>query len=219
MRNLVTLTGDDAGEDRNHRENAGRQRQAEAGKKKEGEIDPETGIFQGRGDRAAAVAAGSACRRWRARRIGQLDGQRLALRRIADTGIGAALGGQLELQRQRAGSGALDRQTDRHVLVIDLDLAEILVIVFLALGKVRGAERDRLALDDKPELVAIQVIALGNGVADLDGLRIKRLQRGLEGDRRVEKLFAVGQRNEQGEENKQGTQHHDWTVSAATQFR
>jgi hypothetical protein len=70
---------------------------------------------------------------------------------------------------------ALDRHANGDALVIDLDLAEILVVLFLALGNLQRAQRRALAIDHHSELVAVEVIALGDLVADFNRLAIQRL--------------------------------------------
>ncbi len=220
----VTLTGDDAGEDGDHRQHAGGQRQAEASDEEKGEIGPEPGITEDAGDFAAFVDVdpGASCcfcgRGGRGRRIGQRDGHRLRLRRVADAGIGATLRGDIELERERARGIALDWQADGDAVVENLDLTEILVVLHLALGENRTAEGDCFAFDGEAELVAVEVIALGDGEGDLDGLRVESARAGLKGDGRVEEFIGVGERNEQGKEQEQAAHDH-WSVSSTTQFR
>ncbi|MPM76494.1 hypothetical protein SDC9_123492 [bioreactor metagenome] len=91
----MALAGDDAGEDGDHREDAGRQRETEAGDEEERQTGPETGVLQRLGDHPAFVAVCRRCfgqrRGRRAVRVGQVEQHRLRLRWIADAGIGAAL--------------------------------------------------------------------------------------------------------------------------------
>ena len=119
------------------------------------------------------------------------------MRRVADAGIGTALGSDIQLEGQDARGHPLDRQADRYRLVIDLDLAEIVVILFLALGKDRLAERGRVAVDGEAEFIAVEVVALGDFVADFQGLPVQGLQRRLEGNGRVEEVLGLGERTVQ----------------------
>jgi hypothetical protein len=97
-----------------------------------------------------------------------------------------------------SGSGprsiALDRHANGDALVIDLDLAEILVVLFLALGNLGVPSVVPSPSTATLELVAVEVIALGDLVADFDRLAIQRARRGLEGDRRIEEFLGVSQR-------------------------
>jgi hypothetical protein len=215
----VALPGDDAGEDGDHRQHARRQRQAEAGGEEEGEIGPEAGVAQDAGDFAAFVGVDRDRRGGgRCRRVGQRHRHRLRLRRIADAGVGAALRRYFQRQRQGARRVALDRQADGDTVVEDLDLAEILVVLLLALGEDRGAERHTLAVDGEAELVAVEVVALGDGEGDLDGLRVQRAGARLEGDGRIEEFVGVSERGEEDDEEEEAAHDH-LSVSSATQFR
>ena len=141
------------------------------------------------------------------------------LRRVADAGIGAALRSDVKLERQLARGIALDRQADGDILEEDLDLAEVFVVLLLAPGENRRAERDAVAIDSEAELVAVKVVALGDIEDDLDRLPVQRPGAGLEGDGRVEEFLGVNQRRQEGKEEEQSPHHGRWSVSATTQFR
>ena len=199
--NLVALSGDDAGKDGNHREDARRQRQTQPGDEEKQEIGEKTGVLQGFGDFSAFITARLAgFGHRRAGRIGQVDGDHLCLRRVADTGIGAALRTHLELDGQRARGGSLHRQADHRFLVVNLDLAEVLVHFLLALGQDRHAGPGGIAVDGELDLVLVEVIVAGDVEADLDGLTVQRPRRCLEGDGRIEEFLGMGQRSQEGEE-------------------
>ncbi len=180
---------------------------------------------------AAGLVAGCAGRRRcgdraRRRRIGQLDGERVLLRRIADAGIGATLRGHAQRQRQRPRAVALDRQPDERLVVEHLDATEGLVLLFLARWQQRRAEADRRRFGGEAELVAVQVISLGDAEAHLERLPVERTHARPEGHRRVEELFRLRQRGEQQQEREQAAEHWqpriaqvDGAVSAATQAR
>jgi len=121
----------------------------------------------------------------------QLDQLAGGLRHVAQTGVGTALRGRL--QGDRRGSGAaLYWQLDAYVVAIDLDPAEILVILHLAC---RPHWRSQRAADQfELELVAIHVIAVGDLPARLQGVGIHRARRELEGDFGVKEVFSMRER-------------------------
>ncbi len=82
-------------------------------------------------------------------------------------------------------------------MVEDFDLAEVLVVLLLAFRHDRRTQRDGIALYGEAELVAVQVVALGDLEADLDGLPVQRAGGRPEGDRRVEELLGMGERKQQ----------------------
>ncbi len=77
---------------------------------------------------------------------------------------------------------------------------------------------DRIAVGET-ELVAVEVIALGDLVADFQRLAVEGTHAGLEGNGRVEELVGVGQGNRAAEEEKEDAHGHVGVVSAASQFR
>ncbi len=85
-------------------------------------------------------------------------------------------------------------QVDIENAVIDLDVAEVLVMLLFALGQLRFAQADICGLGAELEAMPIQIIAFGSDQAQLDRLRrgvdqaqLKRLTNG-------QKIFAVIQR-------------------------
>ena len=131
---------------------------------------------------------------------------------------GTTLRGHIEFKLQGAGSITRHRQADHDRFVINLNLAKIIVILFFAFGYLSHAQASRFTFKRKLELVAVQVIAFGDVVADFYRLPIQRTRRGLERNHGIEKILGMRRRNQQSEKKKQ-TAHHDWTVSAATQFK
>ncbi|MPN19015.1 hypothetical protein SDC9_166381 [bioreactor metagenome] len=105
-----------------------------------------------------------------------------------------------------------------HRLVIDLDPAEVLVLLFLARRQLQWAEDDRFIGGADAELVLVQVVVGGNFVTDLDRPAVERPRRGLEGDGRIEEFLGVDAGSQEGEEKEQEAHGH-WTGFSASQFR
>ncbi len=209
MRDAMTVAAsadDDARENRDHRKDAGRQRQEQPETEEAADEQPETAAaeelrnpprFVGSRGRGRAGGCGH-----RLCRVRELQRQPLLLRWIADAGLGATL--RCDFQRQRQGSRtvALDGQTNADRVVVDLDLAEGLVAFLLARRQQRRAELHRRRFGRETELVTVQIVALGDLETHLDALPVNGVHCRPESDCRVEKLFAVhqgGQQQEDGE--------------------
>src|SRR5581483_1157237 len=141
--------------------------------------------------------------------------------------VRASLRGHRELDA--AGVAAFDRQPDANLLAVSLLLAEELVLVRDALRKLRRPELDRGRLGGEAEPVAVQVIAVRDGVAHLDGRGVESARGELERLVRIEQAVGVQlgrgvrdrrekkQREKRQREERELAQHH--VVSAATQSR
>ena len=111
------------------------------------------------------------------------------LRHIAHADVGAALGSDQELHAVRA--RGFDRQPNAHFLAVGLLLAEELVLVNLALRELRPPQRDRGGFGGEAEALAVEVIAVGDGVADFRRTCVERACGKAEGLVRLEQLVRV----------------------------
>ena len=98
------------------------------------------------------------------------------LRRIADADVGAALAGQRQRKGRLAGG---DGQREHQFVAEDLDLAEGVVLLGLAVRQAGLAEADAVGVE--LEAVAVEVVAVGDAEADLDGLVVDGTGAGAEG--------------------------------------
>ncbi|MNI31564.1 hypothetical protein D3C76_869460 [compost metagenome] len=103
----------------------------------------------------------------RRRSAAAVDAQALGFRRIAQAFVGASLIGHDQ------GEGALvgARQLDVENAVVDLDIAEVFIVLFLAVGQFRRAEEDIGRIGAKLKAVAVEVITFGGDETQLDRLR------------------------------------------------
>ena len=157
---------DDAGQDRQHRESAGRQGQQQAKAKETKQRPTEAGVVEKTCDSARLVILdGRSSVYWGHRRIGQLDAQRLPQRRITNARFGAPLRNEMQAHRQRTGRITLDRQTDRDLTIKHFDLTKGIVHFLPPLRKSGRPEHHIAGLGGKTELVAVQIISVGNLIA------------------------------------------------------
>ena len=167
------------GEDRQHRQYAGREGQCQTAEEEQCQFLP---VPVGRDWRCIA-AAGS-------RHITDLD--ELGLRRIAQALVGAAL--VADLQAQRALVRIVQRQADVQHAVVHLDIAEEFVVLGLAGGQLGLAEDQIGRLDAEVEAVAVEVVTLGGDEAQGHRLGIAADQAQLEGFAYGQEIAAVVQR-------------------------
>ncbi len=111
------------------------------------------------------------------------------LRYIAHADIGAALGSDQELYAVRA--RGFDRQPDAYFLAVGLLLAEESVLVNLALRELRLSECDRGRFGGEAEALAVEVIAVGDGVADFRRHRVECARGKAKGLVRLEQLVRA----------------------------
>ena len=119
-----------------------------------------------------------------------MHAKRLRLRWVTDTGIGTTLRLQIQRQIKRAGTAALHGQTEYRFLVVHLGAPEGVIVLFLARRQLQWPQTLRRVGGMDTELVAVQVIALGNLVAHFHRLPIERPQSGFEGNQRVEEFLG-----------------------------
>ncbi|MNG11448.1 hypothetical protein D3C84_949930 [compost metagenome] len=93
----------------------------------------------------------------------------LGFRWVAQTLVGAALIG--DDQGEGARVGAVARQFYVENAVVDLDIAEVLVVLFLARGQLNGTQACVGRIAAKLEAMAVEVVPLGGDEAQLDRLR------------------------------------------------
>jgi hypothetical protein len=86
------------------------------------------------------------------------------LGRVADADVGAALTGELQVEGRLAGA---HRKGEYEFLAVDLHFAKGVVLLGFARGQGRRTEAD--ALGGELEAVAVEVVAVGDLEADLDG--------------------------------------------------
>ena len=166
---LVAITNNDAGQNRNQRIHAG------------GECQPYSRQIEEADDRREAFGAKgivsiSADHLLCNRSVDRREFERLGLRWITQPCVGAALRGGLE--RHRPFGCCTQRQLDAQFAMVDLDLAEIGVLLDLARRETGLAQLQPVAFQLKAEALPIQVIAIGNLITQLDGLRISHARTG-----------------------------------------
>jgi hypothetical protein len=144
---------------------------------------------RGEGAEGAAGAATRSAGRRRGDRQGDVDPARL--RRVADADVGAALRLEVECQRV-AHSAALVGHPDRDVATVDRHAAEELVVLDLGRHRHRRlAQGDAIRRTDEAELVAVEVVTVGDAPGHLQGVH-GRARRDLVGLGGVEQLrFAA----------------------------
>ena len=178
-----------AREDRQHRQHAGREGQAQAGEKEQQQFMPAECCGSGTAAGGGAVRRGVRGRQ--AASGSSRNGQACGFRRIAQALVGAALVGQQQ------GKGLIvsrwQRQLQIEHAVVDLDIAEVLVLLVLARRQLQFAEGNAgwLALD--AETVTVEVIAFGIDEAQLDGAGRALDQAWHEGFRHRQEVAAVVQ--------------------------
>ena len=121
------------------------------------------------------------------RRAVAVDAQALGLGWIAQAFVGAALVGHD--QREGALIGA--RQFHIENAVVDLDVAEVLVVLLFARGQLRRAEDDIGRVGAELKAVAVKVITFGGDEAQLDRLRRAFHQAQLKGFAHRQEVGAV----------------------------
>ena len=135
-------------------------------------------------------------------------------RGITETGVGAALIDHVEGDAPRSVATTFDGQAGEHVVVVNLHLAEVLVVLDRADGQHRRAEYEiAVTRGGESEAFTIQVVAIGDLPLDGDGIGIWRLGEHIESYVRIEKLDVAtsadvfGQRFEyiQGTERRSAT--------------
>ena len=123
------------------------------------------------------------------------------MRRVAESGIGAALRGGLEGQKVTRPGRTRDRHPDLDAAAIDLDLAEELVLLGFGCGHARAAGRDPDGIRLEPELALIHVITVGDLPAHPNGVRAVGLARNAEGlIRHQELVLRRRERQHSGDE-------------------
>ena len=154
---LRAFAGNDSGQDRNHGEDARREREKQPEKKKAAEDDREIAFKQTR-DVDVARIDGEA-RRCRFAASSEAQRQLGLQRHVAHAGIGATLRDDLQVEAPVA----LHRDADAHFLAIGLDFTEKLVLVLEAARKLwRTQAHAAVSLGAETEPVAVQVIAVGD---------------------------------------------------------
>ncbi len=146
-----------AGKDWQHWQHARGKGQAQARQEKQRQLAPVPGV---------------GCRR-----AVTVDAQALGFRWIAQAFVGAALVGHD--QREGALIGA--RQFYIEYAVVDLDIAEVLIVLLFALGHLRRAEGDIGRVGAELETMPVKVITLGGDEAQFDRLRRAFYQAQLKG--------------------------------------
>ncbi|CRW76386.1 hypothetical protein PAERUG_P63_London_25_VIM_2_03_14_00915 [Pseudomonas aeruginosa] len=156
------------GEDRQHRQRTGSERQQQAEAEEQQQAPGQVAGLQAAGQ---ALVLGDFAARPGGGRAGTAQVERLALRRIAQAGIGAALPAQAQL------SGGGRRQGQFQALAIDLRLAEELVAVAFAgrqlrlQGRVESVEAQALLVQvvarrDLPAQLHLAVVEALPGEAE-----------------------------------------------------
>ncbi|MNL35452.1 hypothetical protein D3C87_1574850 [compost metagenome] len=82
--------------------------------------------------------------------------------------------------------------------VVDLDIAEILIVLLFALGQLRGAEADIVGFGAKLEAMPIEVVPLGGDKPQFDRLRRAVYQAQLKGFAYRQEVGAVVDRAQGG---------------------
>ncbi|MNQ84065.1 hypothetical protein D3C85_991850 [compost metagenome] len=144
---------DHAGEDRQHRQNAGGEGQAQAREEEQRQLVPAPARVAG----AANLATADGCT------LGQLE--HFGFRRVAQALVGAALVGHAQLGRWL--TRGVDGQVHVQHAVVHLDVAEVLVGLLLARRQHWLAQAAVGRFGAELEAVAVEVIALGVGEAQL----------------------------------------------------
>ena len=127
------------------------------------------------------------------------------MRRVADAGFRAALGTGFQLQHAGLVTLDVNGQLHVHAVLVDLDLAEEGVLLDLAGGQIRAAQGDRLVAGGKAELVAVQIVAVGNVPMDDDPVTPGG-GRDAVGLVRLEEFLLGGQPGAEAEEQQEGDQ-------------
>ena len=171
------MAGNDARQDRDHRQHAGRERQREPPEIEPAEQRPPRAVDDaGRplillGDRCRGGGCGGARRRGgELARRRQHEGHRLLAGRVADAALLAALVAAREHYVHGVGTRARERHHGLDVVVVDVDVAEAVVFVAFT-GRQRHAAELDLAVDAERKLVLVQVIARRNLPADRELVR------------------------------------------------
>ena len=94
-------------------------------------------------------------------------------------------------QRQDARTVALDRHTNQRLLVIDLDPPEGIVVLLLAFRQLGRAQLNTCRFGGEAEIVAVQVVALGDLETYLDRLPVERSRGRLECEQRRQQIRGV----------------------------
>lgn len=161
--------------------------------------------WQAAGRGRKAKAASGRTRSWCVRR-GRLerDLQGPALRRIADTGVRAAL--VAHLQRDVARAGTLSRQQCIQAPAVGLHRAEVFVGVLVAIGHLQRAGLEAGAFGGYCRPVPVQVVAVGDfpvqGDALVGGLR--RQAEGLVDGKQAGFIDRCGRQGEGGQGQQRG---------------
>jgi len=166
----VRIAGDHAGEDRNHRQYAGRQREQQAEPDKDEYGQPQPAIGEGRGDfpllgAVRRIGSGRRC----GSRLDRAQVDTLLDRRVADADrVVAPL--VRDFQARAGGRFALQRQADRALVVENLDLTEEWILFRVRRREPRFAELGTTAID-QAELaaIAVEVIVLRDRPVQHDG--------------------------------------------------
>ena len=99
------------------------------------------------------------------------------MRRITDTGIGAALRARLERQDLGAGRGRRERDIDGHPVAVDLNLAEDRVVFRHAIGQNDVAKLHVGGVAEEAEFALVEVVAVGDVPVEADGFAVAGLRR------------------------------------------
>ncbi len=235
MAHRMPVIDDDAGQDRDHREHAGGQREQQAEAEKADQDQGQVVALEQSGDARAFVGGRRRSRRSRrcrsrrrrcgdrhclrsrrtgcARCSGQLEFRVLIEGRVADAAVPAALRNGL----QRDGAGGLHRQEDLHFLAVGLDLAE--EVVFLHLSGRQLGRPQRAAFQHELELVAVHVIAVDDLPARLDGGGIDRLRREAEGLLGGEGFFGTREPRQGAQQQERQADQHEADFPSAVSGR
>jgi hypothetical protein len=176
LADLASPAGDDAGQDRDHRQHAGRKREQQAEQEEAAEDEREVALEQAldveiaRKDRKPRHGIDPGRRLAHARALldprgGELKRCARFHRHVAHAGVGASLRHHLEVEAALA----LDREADPHALAVHLRLAEEVVLMRKASRKLgRPQLHRRVTLGGELEALAVQVVAVGDGEGHLD---------------------------------------------------
>ena len=216
---VTARTDNDAGKDWQHREGTRRQGQQHAKTEETRGNPPERRVGQHPSDAPGLIAV-----YWHTAWIRQLNRNLLLLRWIAHPHIGTPLRSNLQDQRQHSRAVPLHRQANKYFAVEDLNVAEGFVDLLLASRKRRHAQLDTIRFDGKTELIAVQVVAIGNGEAHFDRPPVERTRRGLERLGGVQEIGGPGQTSRHPQQNKNEETRHaesqlSSSVSANTQAK
>src|SRR5262249_22350300 len=205
-RDRPAAADDDPGEDRHHRQHAGREREHETSQIEASERDQEVasqcitepflgeksrvgrsrGAWDGNGSTRGSTGAPATG----ASRAGKAEEQRLGLRWIAEPRVSTALIGHLERQIERPGRCTGDGHGGDQLVVIDLLLAEVLVGLHLAGGKLRRAELCVRASGFYLDSGAIQVITVSD--LPVEPYPVRTVSERIEAERLVGRKEIIG---------------------------